>query len=89
MSGNKGAYDTLSDYSHPSLLTLTLLSKERKHEDHLTFDWTMRADEISWLTRASTTYLYRSSRLVADYHRLETGRLEAWADRIEALFATA
>lgn len=89
LSDNKGTYDTLSDFAHPSLLTLTLLSKERPHDDHRTYDWTMGLNEVSWLARASATFLYGSSRLVAGYHGLDTRRLEEWGDQIEALIPVA
>ncbi|MGH9116697.1 MAG: hypothetical protein ACRD0A_02105 [Acidimicrobiales bacterium] len=82
----RGLYDTLSDFSHPSVLALSEQTKRVDLDDHTEILYLVAPAVLAWQTQLACLILYRSAHLVAGYFGLSIDDLEAWADGCSAQF---
>lgn len=78
----KAIYDTLSDYSHPSVMALVRQSVAQEAEG-VTFRSYPQDDEVlEYQVRLGCLILYKAAYTIANYHGLDANPLERWADTV-------
>ncbi|HEY9309241.1 MAG TPA: hypothetical protein VIP82_15670 [Microbacterium sp.] len=76
----KALYDILSDYSHPSLVSIesqTRLVDDGKVASH---PWVVPVDFVEHQCRWACTILYKTYQLASEYLGVDPAALERWAD---------
>lgn len=86
---SKSLYDFLSDYSHPSIISIARQT-EREEVDGISYT-TYPVDEelLERQTQMGCFILYKAAHLVAEYHELDTTPLEEWADSTPTWFGSS
>jgi hypothetical protein len=79
-----GLYDFLSDFSHPSLVSLHRQT-ERVEADGVATMTLRTSDEIvAWQTRLGCAIFFKATQLLAAYHGLDEQPLDEWAQTVPA-----
>lgn len=79
---SKGLYDTLSDYSHPSVMALARQSTAEETEG-ATFRTYPPDDEVlDYQARLGCLILYKAAHHMAGYYGLNAAPLERWAETV-------
>jgi hypothetical protein len=79
---NKAMYDTLSDYSHPSVMALARQSVAEESEG-VTFRSYPPDDEVlEYQVKLGCVILYKAAYTIAGYYGLDVDPLERWADKV-------
>jgi hypothetical protein len=82
LTSGKGLYDTLSDYSHPSV---TALARQSVAEESggVTFRTYPPNDELlDYQVSLGCLILYKAAQTIAGYYGLDDAPLERWADTV-------
>lgn len=80
----RGIYDALSDYAHPSLVTIDDLTTVAKTETLREFPWVVHRESIRLQVLASSSLIYRTAVMLASYLGQRLDDLEEWMDEVEA-----
>ncbi|QXE31676.1 MULTISPECIES: hypothetical protein [Microbacterium] len=78
----KVLYDSLSDYSHPSLLTVDKQSIPIEIDGVARRPWTVGRGVVAWQVRLACLIFYKACHLVAGYYAIDDSALEQWADGV-------
>ncbi|MCR2763845.1 hypothetical protein NQ152_10035 [Microbacterium sp. zg.B48] len=78
----KAMYDILSDYSHPSLVSIDLQTRLVDDGEVASHPWVVTPETVEHHCRWACTILYKTCHLICAYLRLDTGPLERWADGV-------
>lgn len=76
----KGLYDTLSDYSHPSVMALARQSVAEESEGVTFRSYPPDAEVLDYQVRLGCLILYKAAHHIAGYYGLNTDPLERWAE---------
>jgi hypothetical protein len=76
----KALYDILSDYSHPSLVSIEQQTLVVDDGQVASRPWVASWDVVEAEGRWACTILYQACHIVAAYMGLDNGPLERWAD---------
>lgn len=82
----RGLYDTLSDFSHPSVLVLSEQTKGVELDDHPEILYLVAPAVLEWQAKLACLILDLSAHLAAGYFGLSIEDLEAWADGCSVQF---
>jgi hypothetical protein len=79
----RGVYDILSDYSHPSLMSLESQTERIEADGRIELLYIVHPETYEWQAKLACFTLYRAAHLVAGYFSLDIEILEAWADQAD------
>lgn len=82
-------YDILSDYSHPSLVSIEQQTRLVDDGEAASRPWVVTWDVVEHQCRWACTILYKACQLVASYLELDASPLERWADSAPEKWFTA
>jgi hypothetical protein len=85
----KALYDILSDYSHPSLLSIELQTRLVDDGEVASHPWVVTPEIVEHQCRWACTILYKACQLVAAYMQVDASALERWADDVPAKWFSA
>jgi hypothetical protein len=78
----KGLYDSLSNYSHPSVMALARQSVSVETEGVTFRTYPPSAEVLDYQARLGCLILYKAAHHIAGYHGLNTDPLERWAETV-------
>lgn len=81
-TSNKAMYDTLSDYSHPSVTALARQSVAEESEGVTFRSYPPDTDVLDYQVKLGCLILYKAAYTIAGYHGLDAAPLERWADTV-------
>lgn len=84
----RALYDILSDYSHPSLVSIEQQTRLIDDGQVASRPWVATWDEVEHQTRWACTILYKACHLIGAYLELDAGPLERWADSVPKTWFT-
>lgn len=78
----KALYDILSDYSHPSLVSIELQTRLVDDGEVASHPWVVPPETVEHQCRWACTILYKTWHLISAYLQLDVSPLERWADGV-------
>lgn len=81
-TSGKAIYDTLSDFSHPSVTALARQSVAEESEGVSFRSYPPDAEVLDYQARLGCLILYKAAHTIAGYHGLDADPLERWADTV-------
>jgi hypothetical protein len=79
---SKALYDILSDYSHPSLVSIELQSRVVDDGEVSSSPRAVTVDEVEHQVRWACIILYKTCQIICAYLGLNSAALEQWADLV-------
>ncbi len=79
---SKGLYDTLSDYSHPSVMALARQSVAEETEGATFRTYPPDDEALDYQARLGCLILYKAAHHIAGYYGLNAAPLERWAETV-------
>lgn len=81
-TSGKAMYDTLSDYSHPSVMALARQSVAEESDGMTYRSYHPDYEVLDFQVRLGCLILYKAAHTIAGYHGLDADPLERWADTV-------
>ncbi|WP_423921322.1 hypothetical protein ACPEEZ_00555 [Frigoribacterium sp. 2-23] len=75
----KALYDILSDYSHPSVISLSMQSKAATDDDATIWSYPINAETLDFQVRLGCIALYKSALALLNYCGFPSAAIERWA----------
>jgi hypothetical protein len=79
VTNGKALYDILSDYSHPSVISLAMQSKATTGDGATFWSYPASSTTLDFQVRLGCIALYKSALALLDYSGFQSEALESWA----------
>lgn len=76
----RALYDILSDYSHPSLVSIELQTRLVDDGEVASRPWVISQEDVEHVCRWACIILYKTCHLIGVYLQMDVSALERWAD---------